>query len=94
MMIDFKFLRFGKEKYLPIIDQEGGTSPTDSKLLPTSEKFRLPQTSPNKAKIPWMILTFILAALAGLLLFYDVRRSGRGTFDTGYHNDMSESLGV
>lgn len=90
MMIDFKFLRFNRKAYSRIVDQEGGQSPAESKLLGVTERFQDPHASHTKAQIPWMVLTLIFAALSGLIFFHDVRRNGRGSFDTGYHNDMRE----
>ncbi|KIW63986.1 hypothetical protein PV04_08946 [Phialophora macrospora] len=87
MMVDFKFLWPRKKEYSPIAVEEN-QSPADEKFLKETEIFQNPHDSRNSSQTPWMVLTFIFVGLSGLLLFHDLRRGGRGGFDTGFHNDM------
>jgi hypothetical protein len=89
MMVDFKFLWPRKKEYSPIAAEEN-QSPADEKFLDKTEIFQNPHDSRRSSQTPWLVLTFIFAGLSGLLLFRDMRRGGRGGFDTGYHNDLSE----
>jgi hypothetical protein len=90
-MIDFSFFRFnkkGSKGYSPVVDQESALSPAEPKIFHKAEPPRPFDVPCNEPRIPWMLLTFIFAGLSGLVLVHDLRRSGRYSFEAGYHDEM------
>jgi hypothetical protein len=89
----FKFFQFNSRKYNPVLDQEEGSTSDykDSTGLSADQVPSLQVATSRKPNLLY-ISTFVFAALAIFLFAQNVQLRRRGSFHTGYKNELGMAI--